>query len=145
LGSRREGELPGEHSAMGSDGLYRRVRRLGRDLRSRSASSSALTGDSACASKEVLRFSELSPYPKRMREENKIDGAHKIDKTASRTCQAQRATAQPRKNILKREGGRHWHTGVMLAKGVQPMRVGSGNHWFAEAGCHSFCAAIWIE
>src|SRR5213595_2604932 len=79
----------------------------GRDLRSRSASPSALKGDTASASKEVLRFGELSPYPKRMCEENKIDGAHKIGETASRTRQAQRATAQPRKNILKREGGRH--------------------------------------
>src|SRR5439155_5147395 len=100
LGSRREGELPGEHSAMGTDGLPRRVRRLGHDLRSRSASPSALRGDPASTSKEVLRFSELSPYPKRMREENKIDGAHKIGETASRTRQAQRAAPQPCKNTF---------------------------------------------
>src|SRR5712691_3490850 len=130
---------------MGNDGLPRRVRRLGRDLRSRSASPSALRGDPASASKEVLRFGELSPYPKRMREENKIDGAHKIGETASRTRQAQRAAPQPCKNTFKRERGRHWHTGVMPAEGVQPMRVGCGNHWFAKPGSHSFCAAIWIK
>jgi hypothetical protein len=33
----------------------------------------------------------------------------------------------------------------MPPKGVQPMRVGSGNQWFAKPGCHSSCAAIWIE
>src|SRR5437762_11497531 len=36
-------------------------------------------GDPASTSKEVLRFRELSPHPKRMREENKIDGAHEIE------------------------------------------------------------------
>ena len=80
-----------------------------------------------------------------MREENKIDGAHEIDETASRTRQAQRATAQSCKNTVKREGRRHWHTRVMPAEGVQPMRVGSGNHWFAKPGGHSLCAAIWIK
>jgi hypothetical protein len=31
------------------------------------------------------------------------------------------------------------------AKGVQPMRIGSGDHWFAKPGCDSSCPAIRIE
>jgi hypothetical protein len=33
----------------------------------------------------------------------------------------------------------------MPSKGVQPMRVRSGDQRFTKAGRHSFCAAIWIE
>jgi hypothetical protein len=31
------------------------------------------------------------------------------------------------------------------AKGVQSMRIGSGDHWLAKSGCDSFCPAIRIE
>jgi len=30
-------------------------------------------------------------------------------------------------------------------KGVQPMRIGSGDHWFAKPGRDSSCPAIRIE
>jgi hypothetical protein len=31
------------------------------------------------------------------------------------------------------------------AKAVQPMRIGSGDQWFAKLGCDSLCPAIRIE
>src|SRR5206468_6590609 len=73
------------------------------------------------------------------------DRAHKISQARRRTCQAQRAAAQSRKNILDRERRGHWHARVMPAKGMQPMRIGSGNQRFAKASCHFFRTAIWIE
>ena len=33
----------------------------------------------------------------------------------------------------------------MPAESVQPMRIGSGNHWFTESACDSLCPAIRIE
>ena len=75
----------------------------------------------------VSRATELSSYPKGMYEENKIHCAYKVGYTRGRTRQAQGAAAQARKNVLDREHCGHWHAGVMPAKGVQPMRVGSGD------------------
>jgi len=80
-----------------------------------------------------------------MGEKNEIDRAHKIGETGRRTRQAQWAVAQGRQNVFHSERRRHRGTGVMPPKGVQPMRVGSSNQWFAKSGCHAFCPAVWIE
>jgi hypothetical protein len=80
-----------------------------------------------------------------MREEDKVNRAHKIDETAGRTREAQRAIAQGRENLFDRKLRRQGDTSVMPSKGVQPMRVRSGNQRLSKPRCYSFCAAIRIE
>ena len=113
---------------MGNDRATHSIGRLGRNLRPGTRIAFSLRRDPGFAARGLpLGDGDLPTHSKWMRKENKIDRAHKIGKTARRTREAQRATAQGCENTFGGQRRGHGDTRVMAAKRVQPMRVGRGD------------------
>ena len=87
----------------------------------------------------------LSPAPEWMCQQDEIDRAHQIAQAAGRTRQPKRAGAQGIEDTLDSELRRSRNARVMPSEGVQPVRIGGGDQWFAKARRHPFRAAIRIE
>ena len=69
---------------------------------------------------------------KRMREENKVNSADKIDNRRRRTDQTKWTAAQTGQNILDSQLHRRRHARVMATKGMQLMRVRCGDERLIE-------------
>ena len=88
-----------------------------------------------------------------MSEKNEIDRAGQVEKGTGRTRQPERTTAQTSENIFGRQLAvdarasihRSWHTGVMPAESMQPVRIRGSDHRFVKFLCQRGRAAVWIQ
>src|SRR5437764_11282941 len=80
-----------------------------------------------------------------MRDKDEIDRADQIDKGTGRVRDPKRRAPQGTDHILSRQLRRPRNTRVIRAEGVEPMRVGRCDEWFAETFGDFDRAAIRIE
>ena len=80
-----------------------------------------------------------------MREKNKIDRAHKIDKTARRAGVFDRTRTQRVKEIFHCKRACNLDARIVIAKRVQLVRVRRGDQRFSKLQRNFFSASVWIE
>ena len=86
-----------------------------------------------------------SSKSERMRQEDPINRADKIDNRRRRTRYATRTRAEHSENIFDRQRGRPRNARVMTPEGMQLVRIRSSDQWFAKLSGHLRRTPIWIE